>query len=440
MSKRSTDHLVLFSIDGLRPQIYRDERWPAPVLHHLAREGALALSVRSVFPALTYPAHTTLVTGALPANHGIVHNEPFDPSGPTGRWIWEASAIRARTLWDAVRESGGTTAAVSWPVTVGASIDWNVPDVWTPGNTASIAPIRSMTTPMGLFEELEREATGRLSDEAFSVDSLAREDAVGAMAAYLFARYRPTLMLVHIIGLDHVRHRLGLDNAWARRAVAAADRAVGRVVEMVERSGLVDRVTFVITGDHGSVDVHTALCPNIWLKEAGLADPRATVSVPTVGFLASGGTALLRLLGAAGDTERALSDIRTMLDALPAGVRALFRVVERQELDALGADPQSAVALAAVAGVVFLSDFNGAAVRAAHGAGHGYHPELPEMATGFVAAGAGIRPGAVIPMLPLEHIAPMVAALLGLYLPDVDGTLLPGVLSGVVENRSSDRP
>lgn len=85
----------------------------------------------------------------------------------------------------------------------------------------------------------------------------------------LFARYRPTLMLVHIIGLDHVRHRLGLDNAWARRAVAAADRAVGRVLEVVERSGLLDRATFVITGDHGSVDVHTALRPNIWLRQAG---------------------------------------------------------------------------------------------------------------------------------------------------------------------------
>ena len=77
-----------------------------------------------------------------------------------------------------------------------------------------------------------------MSDEAFSVDSLEREDAVGAMAAYLLARYRPTLMFVHIIGLDHVRHRLGLDNAWARRAVAAADRAVARVLEVVERSGL----------------------------------------------------------------------------------------------------------------------------------------------------------------------------------------------------------
>ncbi len=39
---RLTDHVVLVSIDGLRPQIYRDERWPAPVLHELARRGAVA--------------------------------------------------------------------------------------------------------------------------------------------------------------------------------------------------------------------------------------------------------------------------------------------------------------------------------------------------------------------------------------------------------------
>jgi len=118
-----TDHVLLVSIDGLRAQLYRDERWPAPVLHELARRGAIALAVRTVFPALTYPAHATLVTGALPARHGIVDNEPFEPVARTGRWIWEASAIRSRTLWDAVRARGGTTAAISWPVTVGADID-----------------------------------------------------------------------------------------------------------------------------------------------------------------------------------------------------------------------------------------------------------------------------------------------------------------------------
>lgn len=428
-----TDHVIVVSIDGLRPNIYRDDRWPAPALHELARRGAVALGMRSVFPALTYPAHTTMVTGALPARHGIVHNEVFDAHGSSGRWVWEASAIRVPTLWDAVRDVGGTTAAISWPVTVGAAIDWNVPDVWTPRDPDSIAPIRAATTPAGLFEELEREATGRLSDRTFSLASPGREDVVGAMAAYLFDRHRPTLMLVHAIGLDHVRHRLGRDNPMARRAVAAADRALARVLETVERLGLQDRVTFLVTGDHGSVDVHTTLLPNVWLRDAGVLDGGAPLAV----FHASGGSAFLHADPSAGPTVGA---VRAALDALPNGVRSLFRVVERAELDALGADPAAALALTAVPGVVFSPDREGPSTQAAHGAGHGFHPDLADMTTGFVAAGAGIRSGAVIPLLPMQHVAPLVTALLGLDLPAVDGVLLPGLLSVVPERAPSRRP
>ena len=425
-----SEHVIVVSIDGLRPHIYRDERWPAPVLHELAARGAIALAVQSVFPALTYPAHTTIVTGALPARHGVVDNEPFEPVTRSGRWIWEANAIRVPTLWDSVQRRRYLTAAISWPVTVGARIDWNVPDVWSPGDPASIAPIREATTPAGLFEELEREATGRLSDAAFSIDSLGREDAVGAIAAYLFERHQPTLMLVHIIGLDHVRHRLGRDNPRARRAVAAADRALARIVETVERLDLIDRTTFVVTGDHGSVDVHTALLPNVWLCDAGLAPAHPAADAWRAYFHASGGSAFLRIQSSPLSSEglEAISAVRAMLRALPHGVRTLFRIVERPELDQLGADPDAAFALGANAGVVFSSDREGTPVQAAHGAGHGYHPALDDMMTGFIASGAGVRGGAVVPLLPLEHIAPFVAALLALELPDVDGTLLPGLL------------
>lgn len=427
-SRRRTEHVVLLSIDGLRPQLYRDERWPAPVLQELAQEGAIVLAARTVFPALTYPAHAMLVTGCLPARHGVVHNEPFEPGGGDGRWLWEARTFRVPTLWDAVRAAGGTTAAVSWPVTVGAAIDWNVPDVWDPRNTGSIEPIRAATTPPALFAELEQEATGRLSEHTFSLDHLGREDAVGAMAAYLFARHRPTLLLVHVIGLDHVRHRLGRDNPRARRAVAAADRALARIVEAVERLSLRDRTTFVVVGDHGAVDLHTALCPNVWLRDARGArtDTRAW---PT-SFLASGGSAFLRPhAGAPRDPATIASDVRETLSALPGALRALFRVVERAELDALGADPEALLALAAVAGVAFLSTHEGLAVRAIHGAGHGYHPEVPDMTTGFVAAGAGVRAGTVVPLLPLENVAPFVAALLGITLPACDGMLFPGLIT-----------
>jgi hypothetical protein len=49
-------HVVLISVDGLRPDFYLDDRWPAPTLQQMAREGVHARAVRGVFPSVTYPS------------------------------------------------------------------------------------------------------------------------------------------------------------------------------------------------------------------------------------------------------------------------------------------------------------------------------------------------------------------------------------------------
>ncbi|MGH9411089.1 MAG: alkaline phosphatase family protein, partial [Vicinamibacterales bacterium] len=202
--------------------------------------------------------------------------------------------------------------------------------------------------------------------------------------------------------------------------------------------GVAPRTTFVVTGDHGSVDVHTTLLPNVWLRESGLLGAARAESWRAV-FHASGGSAFLRIHGS-GDADQTLDAVRAALAAQPAGARALFRVVERVELDALGADPDAALALTALPGVVFSPDRDGAPIQAAHGAGHGYHPEAPDMTTGFVASGAGVRAGAVVPVFPMQHIAPFISALLDLDLPPVDGTLFPGLLASMPEQAPSRRP
>ena len=418
---------MLVSVDALRPAFYRDERWPMPTLQQFAAAGACAGAVRSVFPALTYPAHTTIVTGARPERHGVWHNRPFEPDGQSGRWLWEASNIRLPTLWDAVRAAGGTTAAISWPVTVGAAIDWNVPDVWPLGTGDPMAPIRATSSPAGLLAELEREATGPLRGENFGIRQLAREDRVGAIAAYLLERYRPTLLLMHCIGTDHVQHELGRDNPRVRRACGAADRAIGQVLDVVERLGLRDRTTFVVTGDHGSSDVHSQLRPNVWLADAGLMEHREDRGRWRATFMASGGSAFLKLRDPA-DAE-SVRHVETILAAQPPGLRGLFTVVSREELRALGADPEAPLALCAVAGVEIHESPVGPALVAKTGAAHGYLPSMPEMKTGFVAAGAGIRTGAFAAEMRLEDIAPLVAALLGVPFTPSDGVLLPGLLA-----------
>ncbi len=427
------DHVVLISVDGLRPEFYLEERWPAPMLQRMAAEGTHAKWVRGVTPTVTYPSHTTVVTGALPARHGIWHNRPFEAEGPSGRWNVESERIRVPTLWDAVAEAGGTSAGISWPVSVGAAIDWNIPEFWSvsgregelTGEAAHTFALRSRVTPRGLLEEIEDSALGPFPPYYWGRNR-SREDAVGAMAGYLIERYRPNLLVVHLSQTDWHQHAFGREHPEVRLAVGAVDRAIARMVEAVERAGTLERTAFVVTGDHGFVDVDTRLSPNVWLVEAGLHGAGPGRGEWKAAFHPAGGSAFLRLRDP-GD-EATLAAVRRILAELPSGIRSLFRVVEREELVELGADPESPLALAALPGVYLDGGTEAPALGSASGGSHGYFPHVPQVGTGFVAWGAGVAAGETIAVMGLQDVAPVVAALLGLEFVAPDGVLRPGVL------------
>src|SRR5882757_1925179 len=93
-SAQPSKHVVLISIDGLLPEMYKDKSWPAPNLQLLMLKGVYADHLLSVFPAYTYPSHTAMVTGALPARSGICYNQPI---GSKGEWHWYNKAIKVPT-------------------------------------------------------------------------------------------------------------------------------------------------------------------------------------------------------------------------------------------------------------------------------------------------------------------------------------------------------
>ncbi len=199
------------------------------------------------------------------------------------------------------------------------------------------------------------------------------------------------------------------------------------MVEAAARAGILARTAFVITGDHGHTDLHTRLAPNLWLAEAGLLEPQPDRGQWRAAFHTSGAAAFLHL--ADPEDREAVVIVRRLLAEQPARIRRLFRVVEHAELDRLGAAPEAQLALAPVPGVEVSSSAKPPLLRPAEGATHGYLPDEPEMHTGLVLWGAGVRPGARVDRLGMEQIAPLVAALLGLDLEAPDGTLPAGLLA-----------
>ena len=111
--------LVMVSVDGLRPDYITaaDARGAkVPHMRRFLKEGSFAEGVEGVIPTVTYPSHTTLVTGVSPAKHGIFGNLTFDPlrENQSG-WYWYAEDIKVPTLWDVARQAGMTAVLALRP-------------------------------------------------------------------------------------------------------------------------------------------------------------------------------------------------------------------------------------------------------------------------------------------------------------------------------------
>lgn len=428
--KAQESHVIIISVDGFRPEFYKDPSWGMVNLRQAMAGGAYSDGVRGVFPTVTYPSHTTILTGVKPLKHGIYYNTPVEALGITGRWYWENDSIKVPTIWSAARKAGLTTACVSWPVTVGAPITYNIPEIWylpetEGGELDRINASSKFANPPGLFEEVQQNATGKLEAKGFNVDygddvSLAR------IGSYLIRKYKPSFLAIHIAGVDHFEHEQGRDGEKVRSAVSSADEAIKMIMESVEKAGLKESTTIIVTGDHGFVDIHSQIAPNVLLAKAGLIDPKNKAAWKAY-FHSSGGSCFLHLKDK--NDKQTLAKVKEILSSLPGADKKLFRIVDREGLDAVGADPNAALALAPIQGITFGSAMEGDLIRPAKGGTHGYFPDFKEIQTGFVAFGKGINKGVVIPEMGLEDIAPLIAKLLKIDFPSADGVLYPGLLT-----------
>lgn len=73
--------------------------------------------IRSIYPTVTYPAHTTILTGCYPASHGVISNTHFTTGSTEYEWLWDAGNVKVPDVITAAKDQGYTTGAVFWPVT-----------------------------------------------------------------------------------------------------------------------------------------------------------------------------------------------------------------------------------------------------------------------------------------------------------------------------------
>ena len=221
--------VILISIDGMKPEAVLDAEahgLKLPNLTKMMHDGAYAKGVTGVLPTLTYPSHTTIMTGASPAKHGIYSNTTFDPLNRNQQgWYWYTEDIKVPTLWDAAHAAGLRTANIYWPVSVGTSamhapIDYNLSQIWRTGTADDLKLQRAASTP-GLIAELEIKAGVAGAPDVAVMDAapghypggeeetVAEDEIRAKYAVELLALKRPDFMTVYFTGLDTEQHKSG---------------------------------------------------------------------------------------------------------------------------------------------------------------------------------------------------------------------------------------
>jgi predicted AlkP superfamily pyrophosphatase or phosphodiesterase len=428
--------VLMISIDGMKPEYVTqaDARGlRIPFLRSLVRDGVYADGVTGVWPTVTYPSHTTLLTGVSPSEHGIYNNTEFDPLGKlSGAWYWYAQQIRVPTLWQVAHDAGLRTASVGWPVSVGATdVDWLIPEYWRSGGPAeSLNPsdrylMAALSRPPTMLAQMEPQLGPYMMGNDTSRQG---DDIKTRYALEILRKQKPAFMTIHLSSLDEVEHDHGPFSAEAIQDLEAIDAMVSQLAEAARAN---DSSTVVlVVSDHGFVPITHLVNLYIPFLKAGLIETNHSTTTVTITswkaqpWLASGMAPVMLRATSDRQTEQQVQLLLQKLAADPNN--GIFAILDRDQIKKRGGFPEAAFLIILKPGYSTGESFTGDLVERVQGTtgSHGFSPEFPAMRSSFFMAGLGIAHHRDLGVIDMRQIAPTVAGILNVSMPTAKATPL----------------
>jgi predicted AlkP superfamily pyrophosphatase or phosphodiesterase len=421
--------VLMISVDGMKPEYVLDadaHGLKIPFLKSLLRDGAYARGVKGVWPTVTYPSHTTILTGVLPAQHGIYNNLEFDPKHNFAEeWFWYADQIRAPTLWQAAHDAGLSTASVGWPVSVGATqVDFLIPEYWRIFRpTADLNPadadlIAALSRPEGMLQKMQMRLGPYMAgnDPSPSGDEIKTRFSLDILRAH-----KPSFMTIHLSSLDEEEHGHGPFSPEANQTLETIDGWLAQLFAAA-RANDPDAIAVVVS-DHGFVALTHRLNLMQAFVQAGLIQSGGAWSAQP---WSAGGMAAIMLKQPA--DEQTLTQVRALLQTLKSdGRNGIAEILEGDAVKQRGAFPNASFLVIMKLGYYLTGDPAAPLLSEVQGTpgSHGFSPDYPDMRASFFAAGTGIAHHRDLGVIDMRQIAPTVAQLLNVRLPSATQAPLP---------------
>lgn len=429
-------HVIVVSLDGLAAYLFDDPKAPLPTVRRLAEEGSIAAGgMRVSNPSVTWPNHTTLLTGVHPIKHGVLANGRL-VRGAIGSPVRvdpkrdQRDLVRVPTIIDLAHARGLKTAEINWPCTRGSSaFDDSFPDVPDP-LLHTTSRLKKELVELGLLRDE--------TDQSFRDNSAPGRDYVWTEAAcHVIRKRKPNLLLLHLLNVDGTHHALGPQTAAGYTANAYADMCLSRVVEAINDAGIRDRTTLIVVSDHGFTATPKALRPNVLLRDAGLLDVNAgKLSQARVHVVSEGGIGLVYCTNP-GESTADAKKVQTLFTGQEGVAEVILpdRFSEfglphpreyNQAPDAILVAKDGYVVSASVEGNSLVTSSTEA--KSAVGS-HGFVSTFSKMNALCVLSGSNIQAGKQLKDVENIDIAPTIANLLGIDNLESDGTPITSALN-----------
>jgi len=200
------EHVVIISIDGLRPDCILLAN--TPTLHALVHGGAYTFWAKTTAVSITLPSHTSMVTGVVPRKHGIEWNVDLPLKQPV--------YPKVPTVMEMATGAGYVTAMIAGKIK---------------------------------FEFLDK--PGTITHVFLPPEEKGNDEMVATEAERMITEFRPALTFIHFPDVDTVGHAKGWGSHEQLAQIEKTDTQLARILTALERAGIRQSTFIIVTADHG---------------------------------------------------------------------------------------------------------------------------------------------------------------------------------------------
>ncbi len=432
--------LLVFSVDAMvREDV--DQLMNMPNFGSVMKGSCQVTHVRTIYPSITYPAHTSIATGCYPNKHGIVSNFKFTTGDKEMAWVWDHSNVKVEDFFDCAKRAGYTTGSVGWPVTGShKSIDYLWNECWMPFEDDTLEScFRREGSSEEVIEILKKhshllpptfEEGGRKN---FMIEPYIDNFEI-AVACDIIRQFKPEVMFVHDGIMDGTRHKYGVFNSETDKGVKFVDWQFGELVKALKDAGVYEQTNICVVSDHGQLSTRRILKPNVYLKDHGfITTDKDGKIVDWKAFCLSDAMSDLVHLKDPNDKETYDAVYKLLQEMAQEGIYGFNEVLTAEEIDKrehLNGD--FSFVLETDGYTSFSDDVNRPVIQPYDyrdyrfgRATHGYNPDLgPQPVMNVI--GPDFNRDVVVERRPIVDEAPTWASALGFEMPMADGREIEG--------------